>query len=117
MACCLCTFTQNIQHPIEKKNADPEIHKAEHWGHHAHHWSWYTLLVTQIHRDPGCARQPADLLFAQTPQEPGSPHRARSRSPSRPHSGMATDTSTRLPVMVSALRGSFDARFRTRITI
>jgi diketogulonate reductase-like aldo/keto reductase len=46
-------------------------------------------------------------------QELGSPNQARSSMPSRPHSGMATNTSTQLPRMVSALNEPLNACIRT----
>lgn len=29
-----------------KRNVDPENRKAEHWGYHAPHRSWYSILHT-----------------------------------------------------------------------
>ena len=77
-------------------NADPTSHKAEHRGHHAPHWSWYTTCHVRA------GARADDSPSARSTQERGSRSRGRSSMPSRPLSGAATDTSTQRRRMVGA---------------
>jgi hypothetical protein len=81
--CPLLVLISFVPSPLQKRtaayvkrnlHADPENHKAEHWGYHAPRWSWYFYPTLSVYR-PRLIRFPS-ILSGTWKSNPGDVGRA-----------------------------------------